>query len=210
MSKIIAIKNYCQIKDGIVKTNSGVQFQSEPDNPFSSFAKACYQHFGLKYPKFHKMDNLSKLGFLAAEALCREISDFDSLDKTKTGLFLANTYSCLDTDDRYYKSMSGFASPGLFVYTLPNIVIGEICIRHRITGEHAFFLSEQFDFTLICNYVTDLFLRNQLNGALVGWVEFYDVNCHAFLMWVAPKTTAEPIAAFTPENALKLFSDIRR
>lgn len=206
MSEAIAIKAYCKIDHRIVTTNGVVQFRGTPGETFGRFAKASYQHLGIKYPKFHKMDNLSKLGFLAAESLFQQIEDFETLNKAKTGIFLSNAYSCLDTDERYYDSIAGFPSPGLFVYTLPNILIGEICIRHKITGEHAFFLSEQFDFSFVCQYVSDLFQRGQLEGAIVGWVEYYDVNCHAFLMWLEPKVEAEKHMRFTPENVLKLFS----
>ena len=205
MNKSIAITNYCKIKDWILTTDGVVQFEDSGSETFAVFAKACYQHLGLKYSKFHKMDNLSKLGFLAAESLLGQVDGFDSMDKTKTGVFLSNAYSCLDTDERFYDSITKYPSPGLFVYTLPNILIGEICIRHQMTGEHAFFLAEQFDLNLICKYVSDLFHRGQLEGAIVGWVEYYNVNCQAFLMWLEPKTTTEDILEFTPENVLKCF-----
>lgn len=209
MNEVVEITDHCKVKDRLVTVNDNVRFRGEKAESFGSFAKAYYRELGLKYPKFHKMDNLSKLGFLAAESLLQEVESFEGVDKAKTGIFLSNAYSCLDTDERYYNSITDIPSPGLFVYTLPNILIGEICIRHKITGEHAFFLSEQFDLAFVCQYVTDLFRRGQLEGALVGWVEYYDVNCQAFLMWLEPQKRNESNRVFTPENALKLFEDIR-
>lgn len=209
MSKSIGITDYCKIKDYTVTVNGAVQFEHTTAEEFAVFAKSCYRQLGLKYPKFHKMDNMSKLGFLAAESLLQEVAHFDSIDKAKTGVFLSNAYSCLDTDERYYNSIAEFPSPGLFVYTLPNILIGEICIRHQITGEHAFFLSAHFDLALIYKYVAELFHSGQLEGALVGWVEYYDVNCQAFLMWLEPMGITENKLEFTPENILKCFTDVR-
>jgi hypothetical protein len=38
---------------------------------FAEFSKKAYHHLGLSYPKFFKMDNLSKLAFLGAELLLK-------------------------------------------------------------------------------------------------------------------------------------------
>lgn len=208
MNKSIVITDYCVVENGIVSINGSVQYDGSTAETFGSFAKGLYQSLGLKYAKFYKMDNLSKLGFLAAESLFQQMGGIERFDKSKTGIFLSNSCSCLDTDERYYESIAEFPSPGLFVYTLPNILIGEICIRHKITGEHAFFLSDQFDKTFVCNYVADFFQQGQLEAALVGWVEYYDVNCQAYLMWLEPRAIAEDDLEFTPDNILKLFGNI--
>ena len=164
---------------------------------------------GLKYPKFFKMDNLSKLGFLAAEVLLQQVPDFENFNKEKTGIFLSNAYSCLDTDEQYYATVKDkenfFPSPGLFVYTLPNILIGEICIRHKITGEHAFFLSEQFDADFTCLYVNDLFSAGLIESALVGWAEYYKEECKATLMWVTPSDTKTNATPFIVENVKAMW-----
>ena len=100
------------------------------------------------------MDSLSKLGWLAAEILLKDSFNKEALSVRKmSGLVFANANSSLDTDIKYYETAKDIASPALFVYTLPNIVIGEICIRHNFKGENAFFISEQFDagfYTGIC------------------------------------------------------------
>ena len=57
------------------------------------------------------------------------------------------------------------ASPALFVYTLPNIVIGEICIRHHFKGENAFFVFKQFDGTFMAGICQQLF-ENQYRQKL--------------------------------------------
>ncbi len=49
-----------------------------PPAGLADFLLSGYQHFGFQYPKFYKMDQLSKLGWLAAELL---LSDgFDAAD----------------------------------------------------------------------------------------------------------------------------------
>ena len=60
------------------------------------------------------------------------------------GMLLANAASSLHTDIRHQQLIDRegdqAASPAVFVYTLPNVVSGEICIRHKIQGETNLFL----------------------------------------------------------------------
>ena len=88
--------------------------------------------------KFYKMDDLCKLGYVAAEYLLK--------DKTfahwKWECYLPTPTSSLHTDIRHQQLIDQdgdrAASPAVFVYTLPNVVSGEICIRHKIQGETPF------------------------------------------------------------------------
>jgi hypothetical protein len=47
-----------------------------------------YQHFALEYPRFYKMDNLAKLGWLASEILLKESFDANAYEPEQTGLIL--------------------------------------------------------------------------------------------------------------------------
>ena len=128
----------CIISDHVVYKNDVPVFENKDGSP-AEFLLSVYRHFEINYPKFYKMDGLSKLGWLTTEVLLK-----DSLLNSKylpeaIGVVLSNTNSSLDTDIKYYKSIKEIPSPSLFVYTLPNIVIGEICIRHNFKGENAFF-----------------------------------------------------------------------
>jgi 3-oxoacyl-[acyl-carrier-protein] synthase-1 len=61
-------------------------------------------------------------------------------------VILANRSASLKNDNDYIATISGsgyYPSPALFVYTLPNIVTGEIAIRHQIQGETAFYILEK-------------------------------------------------------------------
>ena len=53
----------------------------------------------------------------------------ENIRRRKQDLVLSNANASLDVDLKYAKTMQTGASPALFVYTLPNIVIGEISIR---------------------------------------------------------------------------------
>ena len=97
-----------------------------------------YRRFVGDYPKFFKMDTLCRLGFIAAELLLKN----EQVD----AVILANRSASIKNDTDYLATISEgnyYPSPALFVYTLPNIVTGEIAIRHHIQGETAFYILEK-------------------------------------------------------------------
>jgi len=148
----------CCIGNNIVYKN-GQQVFAEKDPGLPEFLVAAYRHFEWQYPRFHKMDNLSKLGWLANEVLLQHSFKKDKYKPEDIGIVLSNASSSLDTDIKYYETTKTMASPALFVYTLPNIVIGEISIWHHFKGENAFFITEAFDAGFI-EQVKNLPLRN--------------------------------------------------
>ena len=94
------------------------------------------------YPKFFKMDIASRLGFVASELLLnREGQRFSERDD-RAVIFAGNT-DCMVQDMAYLATIADkdnyFPSPALFVYTLPNIVTGEIAIRNRYMGETMYY-----------------------------------------------------------------------
>ena len=58
----------CRIEKESIYLNGEEVFTATGED-FSSFAKGAYRHLELNYPKFFKMDKLSKLAFLGAEYL---------------------------------------------------------------------------------------------------------------------------------------------
>lgn len=143
----------------------------------TEFLRAGYDRFSGQYPKFHKMDPLSKLGWLATEVLLKD-NPLQAAPE-RVGLVLANKSASLDTDLRYFDTVKDIASPALFVYTLPNIVMGEISIRHGFKGENAFFTADTFDPAFIAAYIQQLYAEDAISACICGWVEVmgpvYDV-----------------------------------
>ena len=172
----------------------------------AGFLLSVYDHFQLKYPKFYKMDNLSKLGLLAAEVLLKHSFVKDSYKPGDTGVVLANASSSLDTDIKYFETVKSIASPALFVYTLPNIMIGEICIRHNFKGENAFFIFDRFNAPFIQQYVNNLFNNNILQICICGWVELLEEQYKAALFLVEKeKDKQNQRTLFSIENVNKIY-----
>ena len=135
-----------------------------------NFLKKAYSQLNIDYPKFHKMDNLSKLAFLAAELL-NEVVVFP-VEGEGMQLIFANQSSSKQTDMRFIDSYTnqGSPSPSLFVYTLPNIVTGELCIRHKWYGENTFFIQPAFQPAQFIEQVELAFSKGN-TVCLCAWVD---------------------------------------
>jgi len=179
MSEDQSIK-FIKIKDNRITSSEGLLFKTEDKLESIKFMSQAYKFFGINYSKFFKMDGLSKAGFIAAELLSEKIQ----LEKN-TGLIFSNSSSSQDTDLRFQESMQNFASPSVFVYTLPNIVLGEISIRHSIQSENAFFITEKFDPELMLDYA-EIQLKNlACENVLCGWLNLHNNEYDVFLWHVA-------------------------
>ena len=140
-----------------------------------------YRNIGMNYPKFFKMDRLCKFGILGAESLLKGY-DFDRENvKADWGIILMNSASSLDNDRRYQETIAEdnyYPSPAVFVYTLANIVTGEIAIRHKIGGESSFYVMPKFDQNLMEEVIGQAFTANpELTHIICGWVDVDGENC---------------------------------
>lgn len=195
----------CSIADHAVRVN-GQPVLTEPAGSFAEFAEAAYRALGIEYPKFHKMDNLAKLGFLAAEYLLADTHLLAGTAPERRGIVAANATSSLDADLRYQAQVvQQRPSPALFVYTLPNIALGEICIRHGIKGENMLFVAANYEAAPQVAYLNSLLAAGTLTTALGGWLDFSNRGYRAFLYAVG--ASSDPtLPAFSSENVAQLFS----
>jgi hypothetical protein len=193
----------CLIRNGSVYRNGDILF-TYPLPEWPNFLDAAYRWLNLQYPKFYKMDGLSKLGFLAAEVLLAGNDRVKEMAPHEKGVVLANASASLDTDIKYNQSIQEIASPALFVYTLPNIVIGEICIRHLFKGENAFFVFKSFDVTFMQQYIHNLFEGTPLKACLCGWVELLQASYTA-AMFLVEKGAENQSIIFTAENLNQIY-----
>ncbi len=156
---------------------NGVQFLSNGESaPFNTFAKEVYYAMAPSYSKFFKMDELCKLAFLSTELLLKDQEISRNSDGSDIALVLANKDSSVASDKKHVAAIRDketfFPSPAVFVYTLPNIMLGEICIRHQITGENTCFIMDDFDSKLVYDYVVRLFQKEFYSHCITGWVNY--------------------------------------
>ncbi len=204
----LQISKYCLITDGEIHLDGKMVFSDKSRENFKEFIIEAYKQNYITYPKFFKMDNLSKLGFLASELILREETERD-IPKPDMGVGLMNSSSSLDTDMAYQETINPgenyFPSPSVFVYTLPNIVIGEICIRNKIQGENTFLISEHFNANILNDTITHLFNSTTTKKCLTGWLELKNDFYYAFLMLVETQKETDRII-FETNSINNLFN----
>jgi len=164
-----------------------------------------YRSLKIDYPKFFKMDGLSKLGFLASELIFRD-DENRFVPNEKTAMVFFNRSSSLDIDTQYQETIrdneSYFPSPSLFVYTLPNIVAGEIAIRNKFFGETFFYICKFFDATQMVRAVANSFQDQNTNAVLAAWIEHFEVKREVLMILVQ---NGKEGTAFTEEQLSKLY-----
>jgi len=182
------INRHIKIKNNSVFIDGKKDFFNEEEN-LLAFLKSTYKNYGIKYAKFFKMDALSKLGFLASELAL--IDNNKDLLPEQTALIFANSSSSLNTDFKYQKTINDVPSPSVFVYTLPNIVIGEICIRNMFRGETMFFVQDNFDAKFMCNYTKNIFENTDTKQTLLAWIEVSENNEYHVDMYLVSEDKSE-------------------
>lgn len=211
------ITRYSAVKPPVVSFNgSMVAGNDSIDN--SDFLKTLYRQLNIAYPKFFKMDNLCKLAFLSAEILLKDAEILTRYPSEEIGMIVLNSSSSLETDEKHQASICDranyFPSPSVFVYTLPNIMTGEIAIRHKFKGENAVIIAEKPDAQLIYTLVDELFSRKRVSCCITGWIDAYRSSLSACLMLVENdekgKSVSQPeeIIIFDPSNIERILKEV--
>lgn len=149
------------------------------------------------------MDNLCKLAFLSAEIV---LNDSGILNEERNiALVFSNSASSLDTDRKHQEAINDaenyYPSPAVFVYTLPNITMGEICIKNKFQSENAFFIFENYKANFHQIYESSLLHTEKSKAVLGGWVNVDGPSYEAFLYLVSDKGEIE----HTEENLINLY-----
>ena len=146
-----------------------------------------YRRFGMAYPRFFKMDDLCKWAWAGAECLLKGESGFisEGVAGERTAIVLFTKSGCLQADRRYAETLSSVPSPALFVYTLSNIMLGEIAIRHGFKGEQLCMVQDRFDSGELQFWVEDLLLNKGMEACLCGWVDITGGKPDLCLFWVS-------------------------
>lgn len=185
---MLSISRFCRIRIHPDQKDQLIIKTIDNEYVVSNDVLSLYQQAGLEYPKYFKMDHISKYGILAAEWMFKEYNWQHKYNETEIGIVLSDAFGSLDTDIEFQKTIQSgdnfFPSPAIFVYTLSNIVMGELCIRYKIKGENMFFLSETFDAALLQDYVTALLSKKQTKAVLTGWIDYINGQPEILILFV--------------------------
>lgn len=152
-----------------------------------SMLTELYKKYVGNYPKFYKMDIQSRLGLIATELLLsaedKDLSDNGKKrfeERSDRAIMLVGHSGCLVADENYLQSICNaddyYPSPERFVYTLPNIVTGEIAIRNHYHGETGFYLLNNKDKKIIQDIILTAFEDSSTKSVVGGWIECESEN----------------------------------
>lgn len=155
----------------------------------SALLTLIYRSYIGDYPKFFKMDTLCKLGFVASELLLNAEGTRNFEPREDRAVILFNRNASLQADTNYQSTIQEaenfFPSPAAFVYTLPNIVTGEIAIRNKYYGETSFIVIEENDEKIIEQNLSVAFQDTDTKSIIGGWLDCTDeenFEANIFLM----------------------------
>lgn len=167
--------------------NANEKLEEQEGAGHHSLLTTLYKQMIGNYPKFYKMDGLSRLGFVASEILLNaEKGDTDVERREEEGerlleeraIIFFNHSSSIASDRNYKESINDkdnyFPSPSIFVYTLPNIVTGEIAIRNHFHGETSFFILPDKDERMMEEILQASCRDDQSKSFLTGWIDYED------------------------------------
>ena len=141
---------------------------------FSDFIRKEYKQLNLSYMKFYKMSDLSKALFIASENIIRQCPEIVNANPRRVAIIMSNKVSSLEADIQHQqivdKHLEEGASPAIFVYTLPNVAVGEVCIKNKIKGDNTFFI-ENFNTGLSEYYAKQLLRLNKADFVICGWCD---------------------------------------
>lgn len=162
------------------------------------------------YAKFYKMDILSKLGFVASELLLEEENNSRFFPCEDRAIVLFNQSGSIDTDKNHQASIQNrenyFPSPSVFVYTLPNIVCGEIAIRNKYHGEASFYVLPEIDADSIAHHIHNSFQDTMTKSVLGGWVNCESDNEFQAFMFIVDQNYEESLLSEEIRIIIKQFN----
>ncbi len=135
-----------------------------------------YKQYIGNYPKFYKMDLLCRLVFVATELLVQQ--EKEVVEGEERGVILFNRTSSICSDRMHIATIceDSIPSPSIFLYTLPNIVTGEIAIKHNYKGETSLYIFDHKDDMLMSQILDTTLQQSDVKSFVTGWVDCPDEN----------------------------------
>lgn len=130
-----------------------------------------YKGYLADNPKFYKMDPFSRLAYISSGLLMRDLYPVED-----SSLLLFNQTSSIIQQRAHLSTFKSsddyFPSPAIYIYTLPNVVTGEIAIKYNIKGETTLMILPEYNQEAM-QEVVDATLSSLSEGAylLTGWVD---------------------------------------
>lgn len=181
----------CKISHQRVELNNKVVYDGAQDEDYGQFIRSAFKAIAQPYMKFPKMDDQCKLALTATEYLLKDV-DLSNSGEEDIALLLATEASSLDIDLKHQAIIDVkdpyLPSPAIFVYTLANIMQGEVCIRHKIKGENLCLVgSKTGTWQLLHDYANLLLAQGRAKKCIVGYASYLQNDYDADLELIEKK-----------------------
>ncbi|MEE1062209.1 MAG: beta-ketoacyl synthase N-terminal-like domain-containing protein [Paludibacteraceae bacterium] len=120
------------------QTESVELSEMDCNSDFKTYIKGLFASVSEPYMKFSKMDDYCRLGTTAVQLLLDKVGGLSQYDPYEIALIVNTDTGCIESDLAHWDNITAdeyVSSPAIFVYTLPNVVAGEICIKNKFKGE---------------------------------------------------------------------------
>ena len=148
-----------------------------------------------RFPRFGRFDEYTKIGCAAVFAAAREAGFQPGGPRRDVGLILSGQYGSFATDEAFYATtLAGpeLASPNLFSYTLPNIVIGECALQFGWMGPTYVLDGEGGRARAALAEAAACLESGRAEAMLVGWLEIRPP-------WALPGPEGAAVIVLEPE-----------
>ena len=159
----------------------------------------CVLHSGSSSAAFHEVilfDTADQKEYeanvFASELLLEAEGKERFVESEDRAVILFGKHASIYSDRQYQKTISDkenfYPSPSVFIYTLPNIVTGEIALRNKYHGETSYFALE--DKTEMERHIrTILDTTPSINSAICGWIDAVDLQHFEAEIYIIIKKT---------------------
>lgn len=191
------INHWVSLAKGKVVVDGQLAYEQSSEENCIQLLKRIFKDTDKSYSKFHKMDRICKVAYISSELLIQK-SENIPLSPENVALVFSNSSATIETDKKFQESLSEIPSPSIFVYTLPNIMLGEICIRNKFKGENLFFVEPRLNTEILTQNTQMLFQHSNTKMAILAWVDFYSTESYECYMALISKEKKGAI--LTKEN----------
>jgi len=149
-----------------------------PEDKGAALLPELYKKYLADGSRFFKMDHFSRLAYVGTGLLAKDAlegcapEDIGLLIFTLNGSVLADRkhLSTFSKPDEYYPS------PAIFINTLPNVVLGEIAVTHRIQGETTLVMLPGRDEAIMDTILAATLAATRPSVLITGWVDCESEN----------------------------------
>ncbi len=171
---------------------------------------AVFELLEVDYSEFYRMDEFSKLGFIAAELLMRHNGSDPHTFKPHMGVVIHSRSGTLGADYRTLQALRGESDdPHAYKRSIPNAICADIACRFKLGGEMGLILADGFVYEHFFRTSYGMFQTDpDLDTLLGGYVECYGGYVSALLCLLT--RTKQPLEEDYDLNEERFCIDLLR